>query len=175
LIADAQLERTQSAGAQIAFMNPGGVRADLTFPSSPAGEGNGVVTYGEAFTVQPFGNTMVTMTLTGAQIKALLEQQFQAAGNRILQPSAGFTYTWSQSGPPGGRTSDLRLNGVPVDPAAYRVSVNNFLADGGDGFTELRNGTNRTGGPVDVDTFTEHLRAHSPVAPPATDRITVLS
>ena len=91
--------RTQVAGAQIALMNPGGVRADLTYASSPLGEGDGVVTYGEAFTVQPFGNVMTTMTLTVAQIDAVLEQQWQPqtppnpAVARILQPSAGFTRT----------------------------------------------------------------------------------
>ena len=182
LIADAQLEQTQVAGAQIALMNPGGVRADLTYPSSPIGEGDGVVTYGEAFTVQPFGNVMTTLTLTGAQIKAVLEQQWQPQPPpaplvvRILQPSAGFTYSWSQSAPIGSKVSDIRLNGTPIDPAAsYRVSVNNFLADGGDGFTELRNGTNRTGGLVDLDAFTAYLQGHPNTAPPATNRITVVA
>jgi 5'-nucleotidase len=175
LIADAQLAATQAAGAQIAFMNPGGVRADLTYESSPVGEGDGVVTYGEAFTVQPFGNVMTTMTLTGAQIEAVLEQQFQQAFNRILQPSAGFTYTWSQSAPAGSKVSTLALNGVPIDPAAsYRVSVNNFLAEGGDGFTELRNGTNRTGGVVDIDALTAYLGAHPNIGPPPTDRISLV-
>jgi 5'-nucleotidase len=175
LIADAQLAATQVAGAQIAFMNPGGVRADLTYESSPVGEGDGVVTYGEAFIVQPFGNVMTTMTLTGAQIRAVLEQQFQQAFNRILQPSAGFTYTWSQSALTGSKVSNLALDDVPIDPAAsYRVSVNNFLADGGDGFTELRNGTNRTGGVVDIDALTAYLAAHPNIGPPPTDRISLV-
>jgi len=179
LIADAQLEATQVAGAQIALMNPGGVRSDLTYPSSPAGEGDGVVTYGEAFTVQPFGNVMTTLTLTGAQIDAVLEQQWQPQTPpnptvvRILQPSAGFTYTWSQGAAIGSKVSDIRLNGTPIDPnASYRVSVNNFLADGGDGFTVLRSGTNRTGGVVDLDALTAYLQAHPNTAPPATNRIT---
>lgn len=175
LIADAQLEQTQVAGAQVALMNPGGVRADLTFPSSPLGEGDGVVTYGEAFTVQPFGNVMTTMTLTGAQLRAVLEQQWQPTVTRILQPSASLTYSWSQSAPAGSKVSDVRLNGTPIDPAAsYRVSVNNFLADGGDGFAELRNGTNRTGGLVDIDAFAAYLQGHPNTAPPATNRITAL-
>jgi 5'-nucleotidase len=175
LIADAQLEQTQVAGAQIALMNPGGVRADLTYASSPIGEGDGVVTYGEAFTVQPFGNVMTTMTLTGAQIKAVLEQQWQPTVTRILQPSASLHYSWSQSAPTGSKVSGITINGTPIDPAAsYRVSVNNFLADGGDGFTELRNGTNRTGGLVDIDAFVAYMQGHPNVAPPATDRITVL-
>ena len=175
LIADAQLEQTQVAGAQIALMNPGGVRADLTFPSSPVGEGDGVVTYGEAFTVQPFGNVMTTLTLTGAQIKAVLEQQWQPTVTRILQPSASLTYSWSQSAPVGSKVSDIRISGTPLDPAAsYRVSVNNFLADGGDGFAQLRNGTNRTGGLVDIDAFAAYLQGHPNTAPPATNRITML-
>ena len=175
LIADAQLAGTQAAGGQIALMNPGGVRADLTFPTSPVGEGDGVVTYGEAFTVQPFGNVMTTLTLTGAQLKTVLEQQWQPTVTRILQPSAGFTYTWTEAAVVGSKVSNIALNGVAIDPAAsYRVSVNNFLADGGDGFVELRNGTNRTGGAVDLDAFTDYLEANAPVAPPATNRITKL-
>jgi 5'-nucleotidase len=176
LIADAQLEQTQVAGAQLALMNPGGVRADLTYASSPAGEGDGVVTYGEAFTVQPFGNVMTTMTLTGAQIKTVLEQQWQPTVTRILHPSASLTYSWSQSAPVGSKISDIRLSGTPIDPAAsYRVSVNNFLADGGDGFTELRNGTNRIGGLVDIDAFAAYLQGHPNTAPPPTNqRITML-
>jgi 5'-nucleotidase len=173
LIADAQLAGTQVAGAQIALMNPGGVRADLTYASSPVGEGDGVVTYGEAFTVQPFGNVMTTLTLTGAQIKAVLEQQWQPTVTRILQPSAGFTYTWTEAAAVGSKISNVALNGTPIDPAAsYRVSVNNFLADGGDGFTVLRDGTNRTGGAVDLDAFTDYLQANAPVSAPATNRIT---
>jgi 5'-nucleotidase len=181
LIADAQLESTTGAGTVIALMNPGGVRADLTFPSSPVGEGDGVVTYGEAFTVQPFGNVLQTMTLTGAQIKTVLEQQWQPRQDgsvivRILQPSASLNYTWSQSAPIGSKISAIAINGVPIDPAAsYRVTVNNFLADGGDGFVELRNGTNRTGGDVDLDAFAEYLGAHPNTAPPATNRITTIA
>ncbi len=107
LIADSQLAATTSAGAQIALMNPGGVRADLTFASSPAGEGDGVVTYGEAFTVQPFSNILQTLTYTGAQIDAVLEQQWLDGGpTRILQPSATLHYTQTLANPIGDR--DLR-------------------------------------------------------------------
>lgn len=174
LIADSQLAATAGAGAQIALMNPGGVRADLTYASSPAGEGDGVVTYAEAFTVQPFGNVMTTITLTGAQLDAVLEQQWQPTATRILQPSAGFTYVQAPAAPVGSRVSGIALNGVPIDPAAtYRVSVNNFLADGGDGFTVLTEGTDRTGGVVDLDAFTAYLTANPGLAPPAPTRITV--
>ena len=176
LIADSQLAATTSAGAQIALMNPGGVRADLTFASSPGGEGDGVVTYGEAFTVQPFSNILQTLTYTGAQIDAVLEQQWlpDPPGTRILQPSATLHYTQTLANPIGDRVSNITINGVPVDPAAtYRVTVNNFLAAGGDSFTALTQGTDVTGGPIDLDAFTAYLTANSPVAPPATDRITV--
>lgn len=177
LIADAQLASTRSSGlgdAVIAFMNPGGVRANFTFTDA------GAVTFGQAFTVQPFGNSLVTMTLTGAQIDALLEQQFAAANAtspRILQPSQGFTYAWSASAPAGAKVdaASIRLNGQPVVPAQrYRVTVNSFLADGGDGFTVLQQGTDRLGGAQDIDVLIAYFAANSPVAPPARGRITRL-
>jgi 2',3'-cyclic-nucleotide 2'-phosphodiesterase (5'-nucleotidase family) len=182
LIADSQLETTKAApnSAVIALMNPGGVRADLTFPSSPAGEGDGKVTYGEAFTVQPFGNLLVTITMTGAQIEKVLEQQWttQSDGSvRFLHlaVSTGLTYSWSASKPVGDRIdpTSIKLNGTTIDPAAnYRVTVNSFLVDGGDGFAEFKNGTDRTGGGVDLDAFTAYLGAHSPVTGPTPDRVT---
>ncbi|RSN37866.1 bifunctional metallophosphatase/5'-nucleotidase [Amycolatopsis sp. WAC 01416] len=176
VIADAQLEATQSNGAQIAMTNPGGIRTDFTHLSSPAGEGDGVVTYGEAFAVQPFANIMQTITLTGADLKNVLEQQWQANGVvRILQISKSLKYSYSASAAQGARISNLTLNGTPIDPAAsYRVSVNNFLAAGGDGFTEFTKGTNLSGGPVDLDALIAYFGAHPGIAPPAADRITVL-
>ncbi|HZN71433.1 MAG TPA: bifunctional metallophosphatase/5'-nucleotidase [Micromonosporaceae bacterium] len=177
VIADAQLAYTQSAGAQIAFMNPGGIRAPLTFNNSPGGEAPGQVTYGECFTVQPFNNLVVTQTFTGAQIKDVLEQQFVGFGGqttqRILQPSAGFAYTYSAGAAPGSKVSGMTLNGVAIDPAAtYRVTTNDFLANGGDGFTNLRLGTNRVTAPgFDVDALTAHLDP-GPVAPGPANRIT---
>jgi 5'-nucleotidase len=179
VIADAQLAATRDpslGGAVAAFMNPGGIRADLTFASSPAGEGNGNVTFGEAFTVQPFGNNLVTLTLTGAQIDQLLEQQWiNQPFPRILQVSNGFTYSWSASAPVGSRVSNIAINGTPIDPAAsYRVTVNSFLADGGDNFSVLPQGTNRIGGVVDTDALEVYFRANSPVAPGPQNRITQL-
>jgi 5'-nucleotidase len=180
VIADAQLAATVSNGAQIAMTNPGGIRADLTYASSPAGEGDGVVTYGEAFTVQPFANIMQTITLTGAQLDAVLEQQWQPQPDgstvvRTLQVSAGFSYSWSASAPVGDKVSDVALNGVPVDPtASYRVSVNNFLSGGGDGFTVFRAGTGVTGGPVDLDALTAYLQTNPGLAPPPLSRITAV-
>ena len=181
LIADAQLERTAANGARIALMNPGGVRADLVWASSPAGEGDGVVTYGEAFAVQPFANTLVTMTLTGAQLKTALEQQWAVRSGTEsflhLGISAGLTYSYRPAEPLGSRVdaSTLRLDGVLVDPAAsYRVTVNSFLADGGDSFAVFREGTDRTGGGVDLDELIAYLGAHPGLVPPVADRATRL-
>jgi 5'-nucleotidase len=177
VIADAQLAyTTQSAGAQIALMNPGGIRADMSFTSSPGGEAPGQVTYGECFTVQPFNNLVVTQTYTGAQLEEVLEQQFVGYGGqtvqRILQISAGFTYTWDAAKAPGEKVSAMALNGVPIDPAAtYRVTVNDFLANGGDGFTRLTAGTDRVTAPgFDIDALVAHLGA-APVSPGPQNRI----
>jgi 5'-nucleotidase len=185
VIADAQLEATSlpaNGGAVVAFMNRGGIRAAITYASITGGEAVGEVTYGEAFDVQPFGNSLVTMTLTGAQMKTILEQQWldQPANRkpRILQPSAGFHYTWCTNKPDGDRVlaSSMTLKGVPVDAAAsYRVTVNSFLADGGDGFAVLKDGTSRLGGAVDLDAFEAYLGNHSPISPPALGRIDVRS
>jgi 5'-nucleotidase len=181
VIADAQLDATNDPGfgdAVVAFMNPGGIRADLTYPGSPAGEGDGNVTYGEMFTVQPFGNSMVTMTLTGAQIETLLEQQFAPCtftSNRILQVSVGFSYTWSASGGTCDKVdpSTIKINGVTVVPGnSYRVTVNSFLADGGDSFPVLPLGTNKLGGEVDTDSLERYLANNSPVPPGPQNRIT---
>lgn len=176
LLADAQLDDTAGAGAQIAFMNPGGIRADLTYASS-AGEGDGVITYGELATIQPFSNTMVVMTLTGAQIEQVLEQQWggpQPPSGRILQVSKGFSYAWSPTRAPGDRIdpASIKLNGVALDPAGrYRVAVNNFLSTGGDNFTAFKLGTNLFQGDVDLDAFVKYVQKLGTVSPPALDRI----
>ncbi|SDY15451.1 5'-nucleotidase [Geodermatophilus africanus] len=171
LIADAQLADTRDEGAVAAFMNPGGVRADL---------GAGDVTYEEAFTVQPFANNLVTLGLTGAQLDCLLEQQYVV--NRVLQPSATVGYTVTPTAPAGTaadpcsgqRVDGLTIDGVAVDPAAtYQVTVNSFLAGGGDGFTVLTEGTGPVTSSIDLDAFVAYLQATRPVSPPATDRITV--
>jgi 5'-nucleotidase len=182
LIADAQLAATSAAGtgaAVAAFMNPGGVRSDIA-----AGD----VTFGEAFTVQPFGNSLVTLTLTGAQLLEVLKQQWCSQdAARVLLPSAGVHYTYSASAaaalvrqPCAGAANPvtgLTIGGAAVDPAAsYRVTVNSFLADGGDKFTVLREGTDRLGGSVDTDALEAYLAPSltgTPIAPPALDRIDV--
>ncbi|MDI6697258.1 MAG: bifunctional metallophosphatase/5'-nucleotidase [Anaerolineales bacterium] len=183
VIADAQLAATALPGygdAVVAFMNPGGIRADLTYNQISGGELPGEVTYGEAFTVQPFGNSLVTMSLTGAQIDTLLEQQFDnplPGQMRILQVSQGFTYTWSASAPTGNKVdiASIMINGVPIDPAGvYRVTVNSFLADGGDRFTVLTQGTDRLGGALDLDALIAYFAAYSPVPPGPMDRISMI-
>jgi 5'-nucleotidase len=183
VIADAQYEATKAAnlgGAQLAFMNPGGIRADLLYNAiSGGGEPPGEVTYGEAFTVQPFGNSLVTKTMTGDQIRRLLQQQFApcspnpSAGNRILQISSTFKY---ESDPNAAACADkigrMWVNGVEVQPTdTFRVTMNNFLATGGDSFTVFNEGTDALGGAQDIDSFVAYFGAHSPVAVPPLDRI----
>ena len=167
VIADSQLEATRTGGAaQVALMNPGGIRADLIR------DPDGVVTYGEAFAVQPFSNLMQAVTLSGAQLDALLEQQWTTARTAVLQPSATLHYTATLGNPIGDRVSNITVGGTPVtDAGSYRVAANNFLIGGGDGFTEFRNGTDLWSGPLDLDAFTAYLTAHSPVSPPPLDRI----
>ncbi|MCW3813183.1 bifunctional metallophosphatase/5'-nucleotidase [Micromonospora sp. DR5-3] len=172
LIADAQLAATDNEqNAVAAFMNPGGVRADVDA---------GPVTYAEAFTVQPFANNLVTLDLTGAQLYCMLEQQFTVA--RVLYASSTVHYVVDVNGTTAPAASpcsgtrvvrgSLTINGAPVtDTATYRVTVNNFLSGGGDGFSILPGGKNQVTGMIDLDAFTAYLTAKSPIAPPALDRI----
>jgi len=161
LIADAQREATVASGAVIAFMNPGGIRAPLAYKAG------GEITYGGLFAVHPFGNTLVTMTLTGEQIVQILEQQWQRERPRPLHVSRGFSYEWNWNTDPGQRVvpSSVTLNGQPLDRAArYRVTVNNFLADGGDGFPAFAQGEQRVVGITDIEAMIEYLRRHSPIS-----------
>ena len=167
VIADGQLAATAPTdfgGSKVAFMNPGGIRADIT-----AGD----VTYGELFEVQPFTNTLIVKTCTGAQLEALLEQQWVA--NRVLQVSNGFKYTWDASRPIGNRVdpASIKIDDITVNPAAnYRVTMNSFLATGGDGFSVFTACTNQLGGAVDVDALVAYFQQNSPVAPGLANRIT---
>lgn len=149
LIADAQRVTTD---ADFAFMNPGGIRADLD-----AGE----VTWGELFTIQPFANDLVSMDLTGAQIKLLLEQQWLGQTSARILKSSGLTYSWDGARPVGDRvTQILGADSVPLDPAAtYRVTVNSFIAAGGDNFLVLVQGTNRVIGSTDLDGLVEYVES----------------
>jgi 5'-nucleotidase len=170
LIADAQLAATRSArngGAQIALMHSGGVRNDLE-------AARGLLTYGDLFAVHPFGNVLITLSLTGEQLRSLLEEQWTHT-NTLLQVSEGFNYTWDAARPLGARVDagSMRLNGVPIDPRTkYRVTLNEFLAYGGNGFTVPTKGLEQTRGVVDVEALERYLSEHSPVGAPATNRIT---
>jgi 5'-nucleotidase len=180
VIADAMLEATAPSdfgGAVAAFMNAGGVRAGLLFNQISGGEQPGEVTYAEAFTVQPFGNTLVVKTCTGQQIYDVLNQQFNnpsAGSNRIMLPSANVNYEWTTVGGPHVVDGTVSFDGgaTPISKsAAYRVAMNNFMADGGDGYTVFRLCTDALGGEVDLDAFARYLGAHSPLAPPPLNRI----
>jgi 5'-nucleotidase len=166
LIADAQLEATRSSGAQIAFMNRGGMRTDLRGT-------DGALTYSDVFAVHPFGNLLVTLTLTGAQIDTLLEQQWSLT-DTILQVSKGFYYEWQASAPPGERVDlrRIRLDGQPLDPQrSYRVTVNDFLAQGGDGFTVFEQATDPVRGVMDVVALENYVSTHAPLQAPPSGRI----
>ncbi len=181
VIADAQLAATSPANkgsAVVAFMNPGGIRADLVASQSSGGEAPGQVTYGEAFTVQPFANVLTLKTMTGDMIKRLLEQQFDnptTGQTRVLQVSAGFTYSYDLTKPSNQRVdaSSIKINGQVVQPSQqYRVAMNSFLAAGGDGFTVFKEGTNQVGGDVDIDALVAYFQAKGTVAPGPRNRIT---
>ena len=189
VIADAQLASTSPTdfgGAVVAFMNPGGIRADLTcatttFPCDG-------VTYNDLFNVQPFNNVMTVKTMTGAQIEQLLEQQWcgtNLTAVKFLQVSAGFTYTYDGTGLTSTTNTtsdcdrvniaDISIGGVPIQAgSSYRVAMNNFLASGGDGFSVFNQGTDPLGGEIDLDALVNYFGKNSPVAPGAQDRITRL-
>ena len=182
LVADAQWKATQPTGfggAQVAFMNPGGVRNPGFVLSQISGsEAAGDVTYGEAFTVQPFGNSLVTMTLTTQQIKDMLEQQFTGCmgqtANRVLLPSTVFSMSWDDTAAACQKVVDVKLagetmvaGGVVQNPAkTYRVTVNNFLSTGGDGFTVLTGGTSLLGGAQDIDALVDYMAGFKTPNPP---------
>ena len=170
LIADAQLAATaDEAGAQIAFMNPGGIRDALSFESGEESREDGSVTYAQLHTIQPFANILTTMTLTGEQLHQLLEQQWQDDSRpHLLAVSTGFSYEWNPEAPRGERVDpkSITLDGETIDPQQnYRITVNNFMADGGDGFTVLTEGTDRVGGIVDLEALSNYIETHSPIEP----------
>ena len=191
VIADAHLAATQNALFRhpvAAFTNSGDIRADLSYESSETGEGNGKVTFAEAFAVHPFRGKLVVMTLTGAQIHTLLEQQFTGCTeayppdappngqpkNRVLQVSNGFSYQWQQTNMPCVNVdpASISINGIPLDTnARYRITVNDFLADGGDQFYILRQGTDRIEGETDLQALEKYLGKHPFVSPGKQDRI----
>ncbi|WP_445403860.1 bifunctional metallophosphatase/5'-nucleotidase [Acinetobacter vivianii] len=174
LIADAQQAMALTAsnqGSDFTLMNPGGVRADLQVNT------NNQITFGDVFTVQPFGNSIVTLSLTGKQIRDVLEQQWSganAATVRILQPSKEFSYSYKKDNSTSPRASNILVAGQALDDSkVYRVTVNSFLADGGDNFTVLKEGKNPVGGGQDIDALEKYVSLHSPLTAPKTDRIKV--
>jgi 5'-nucleotidase len=170
LIADAQLAATSASdtgGAQIAFMNPGGLRADVV----PGADGK--VTFGSVFAAQPFGNMLVTKTFTGKQLRALLEMQFNDANwVRVLSPSKGFRFGYDLTRPIGQRVTFATLNGAPLEDAkSYRVTTSDFLSNGGDAFLILKEGTNPVVGPMDLEALIALLSRGGVTALPTLDRI----
>ncbi|MFI6563045.1 bifunctional metallophosphatase/5'-nucleotidase [Streptomyces sp. NPDC050534] len=186
LIADAQLAYGKELDPEtdLALMNPGGVRAGLTYQATGS-EGDGVVTYAEGFTVQPFSNTVNLQDFTGAQLVQVLKEQVSGGNSsspKVLQPSSGLTYTLdlTKTGADRVVTDSIRLNGAAIDPAAtYRVATNSFLAGGGDGFTTLGQGTNDLVGTDDLTALEKYMTANSsassPISPPVPGRITIVS
>ncbi|MFM6950792.1 MAG: bifunctional metallophosphatase/5'-nucleotidase [Novosphingobium sp.] len=168
LIADAQLAATTGAGAQIAFMNPFGIRA----PWRLAPGENGALTFGDLYKIQPFNNVLMTQTLTGAQLRRVLEQNFDGIGpNQALSPSRGFAYSFDLSRPVGSRIVSMTLDGKPIDDAAtYRVTTSDFLAYGGDTYSELSKGTDRVIGITDLAALEAWLQAIPARPVPQEDR-----
>ncbi len=172
VVADAQLAATTAqanGGAVAAFTNPGGLRADI------AGKEDGVVTYADLFASQPFRNQLVTLTISGSGIKAMLEQQWlDPRRPRILQVSTGFSYAWDGTKPFGERVvaDSMLLNGERIEPSrTYRITVNNYLSTGGDGFTALKDGTAQQFGVYDADALYAYFQANSPIGLASTGRI----
>jgi 5'-nucleotidase len=167
VVADSYLEATRGAGAVVAFMNAGTVRA----PLQPGKDG--AVTFADVYATYPFPNTLITMSLTGTQILRLLEQQWLRGdfGNlSLLQVSRGLRYAWDPKRPPGSRVvpGSVTLDGKALDPdAVYRVTVNDFMASGGGGLDLLREGRNRKQGSSlsARDALLRYLEEHSPLAP----------
>ena len=170
LIADAQWAATapvDKGAADFALMNPGGVRADLIVPP-----GGGAVNYGQLFSIQPFGNTLTVKTFTGQLVKELLESQYRQDRPRVLFPSAQLTYQVDLKQPVGQRVSDIRIKGQALQMnTPYRVTMNSFLATGGDAFSVFNRGTDVLGGDLDVDALTDYLAKNPGLTPPSTDRI----
>ncbi|MFA5522524.1 MAG: bifunctional metallophosphatase/5'-nucleotidase [Castellaniella sp.] len=177
IVADATLAATQSpegGGAQLAFLNSGGIRADLL----PDAQGS--VNYGQIYSVQPFGNTLMVMSLSGDELRRILEQQFDSGTNtvtspRILQVSSGFSYSFDLSRPAGERISNMQLHGTPIEPQRdYRVGLQSYLGSGGDNFSMFRQGRDISGGSLDLDALADYLRtrsANGPMALPQESRI----
>lgn len=176
LIADAQLAATADLGTDLAIMNPGGIRADLVYAGTGDDDPAGNVTYAEAALIQPFANTLVTLELTGAQLKAVLEQQWQPEGAARpflkLGLSEGLEYVYDPDAEPGSHITAITLHGeVVTDEQVLKVVTNSFLASGGDNFGAFVEGANvADSGRIDLDAFVAYIGENSPVAPPTEQR-----
>jgi 5'-nucleotidase len=170
-VADVQQWATADAGSDLALMNPGGLRADLTYASSGPGDPAGNVTFKEAAGVQPFANTLVTLDLTGTQLKSVLEEQWQPAGSSRpflkLGVSKALEYTYDPAAAAGDHIDAIYVAGKLVAPSdTFTVTVNSFLASGGDNFATLAQGTNRAdSGRIDLQSMVDYFEAN-PVASP---------
>jgi 5'-nucleotidase len=165
----AALQKPELGSPVVGIVNPGALRADLV-----AGE----VLYGEVYAIQPFGNTVDAVTLTGADLDLVLEQQYQPRGQRsalALGTSKSLTWSYDLTRAFGDRVSAVAIDGTPIDPAAkYRVATNSFLTAGGDDFVAFKNGTGQQIGALDVDALEAYIAANSPVVAPAADHGTRL-
>jgi 2',3'-cyclic-nucleotide 2'-phosphodiesterase (5'-nucleotidase family) len=180
LVADSMLAATAKPpyNAEIALINQGGIRANLTWLPASGDLKAGRLTYADLYKVLPFGNTIVTITLTGEQIRAVLEQQYDPTRSRpqlILGVSAGFSFEYHSSGSQGNRVQNLTVNGTPLDMAKdYQVTVGDYMAGGGDSFTVFKQGKNPMGGGIDLEVLKAYIKKNSPVSPPSVDRIKML-
>lgn len=173
LIADAQLAATsakENGGAQVAFMNPGGIRGDLAIPAGSTVPYT--IRYADLAAAQPFGNQLTVHTYTGAQLRALLEQQFQPNGKKQIMLVAGMHYTYRQNAEPGHHIVEMTIAGKTVQPGdSIRVEASDFMVAGAEGLTVFREGKDPFTGPVDLEALTDYFRKHSPVAPGPLNRI----
>ncbi|SEJ65801.1 bifunctional metallophosphatase/5'-nucleotidase [Demequina mangrovi] len=170
-VAEVQKDATETLGVELAFMNPGGLRADMLGAAAGTGDYPSPVTYKEAAGVQPFANTLVAMTLTGEQVAAVLEEQWQPDGSSRpflrLGTSDGFAYTYDPTAEAGSRILEMTLDGEPIAPAdTVRVVVNSFLAAGGDNFTTFAEGTDRAdSGRIDLNAMVDYLADYGSIGP----------
>jgi 5'-nucleotidase len=180
VIADAQLAATSDAGkggAVVAFMNSGGIRSNIVANNARPAARAGEVTYRDLFSVQPFGNVVTVITMTGDMIKRLLEQQFdnpRPGANSVLQVSNGFTYRYRLSAPAGQRVdvASIMIGGRHIGPTdRIRVATLDFLVEGGGGYSVLGEGTDKLVGIADINALVAYFKARSPIAPPPQDRI----
>jgi 5'-nucleotidase len=174
LVADAQWYSTaakERGASDFALMNPGGIRADISVPL-----GGGTVNFGQIFKVQPFGNTLTVKSMSGKQIKDLLEFQFNLIERpKVLFPSSNFRYSVDLKQIQGQRVSNITVGGQSLEPSRiYRVTVNSFIASGGDGFWHFNEAPTISGGELDVDALAEYIRAHPALESPLMNRIQML-